>query len=353
MTRFALFIDLPNFYSRLLKSNIEGPRFLRNYLLDWLDLDLLTQSLTESFSGIWVFYSGEKIGPSGERIEGKHLQEYIRRINTLEGVTARDANIRGEQREPVNYKCEKCGYESISESLSEKGVDTSLIVHLFDTMDSWDTAFLLSGDADFVPAVASLRRRGKIVVGVGFSDASAALVRECYDYVKIDEVFIKQDVLTYSAFKKDGIISKWLSLEIRHDPAFALSQVVEMKVYWGRVGNYGRDGFTPSSPPSYCIGFRFQGSVDLTDRHQLMNELKKKFPQHVEVIKREGKIDGYDLRHIDPFCFEGVKRRLQSLTSSVSGLELADVYEDRATCVVRYQLNEQTQGYEPIPTSAK
>jgi uncharacterized LabA/DUF88 family protein len=60
-------------------------------------------------------------------------------------------------------------------------------------MDSWDTAFLLSGDADFVPTVASLRRRGKIVIGVGFSDASSALVQECYQYIDIDKAFLKED----------------------------------------------------------------------------------------------------------------------------------------------------------------
>lgn len=46
MSNAALFIDLPNFYSRLLKSGIESPRFLRDYFLQWLDFDLLASNLT-------------------------------------------------------------------------------------------------------------------------------------------------------------------------------------------------------------------------------------------------------------------------------------------------------------------
>jgi hypothetical protein len=66
MSNTALFVDLPNFLSGLLKSGIESPRFLRDYVRFWLDFDLLARSLTESHMGIWIFYSGERIGPSGE-----------------------------------------------------------------------------------------------------------------------------------------------------------------------------------------------------------------------------------------------------------------------------------------------
>lgn len=41
MTRTALFIDLPNFYGHLLKTGIEEPEILREYVREWLDLDLL------------------------------------------------------------------------------------------------------------------------------------------------------------------------------------------------------------------------------------------------------------------------------------------------------------------------
>jgi uncharacterized LabA/DUF88 family protein len=198
MTIATLFVDLPNFYSRLLNSGIETPRFLRDYFLYRLDFDLLANELTGSSSSIWIFYSGKRIGPSSERIEGDYLNNYINRVNSLKGVTAYDVNIPGEQREFLTSRCKNCGHENLVESKSEKGIDASLTVHLFDTMDSWDVAYLLSGDADFVPVVASLRRRGKIIIGAGFPGASPALVRECYDYIDLGEVFLKRDVAIYS-----------------------------------------------------------------------------------------------------------------------------------------------------------
>lgn len=43
--RKAVFIDLPNFYSRLLKSGLGEARELRDYFLHWLDLDLVSKWL--------------------------------------------------------------------------------------------------------------------------------------------------------------------------------------------------------------------------------------------------------------------------------------------------------------------
>ena len=354
MTNTALFIDLPNFYSRLLKSGIESRRLLRDYFRDWLDFDLLASSLTETHSGIWIFYSGERIGPSSERIEGKFLQDYIRRINALPGVTARDVNIRGEQREPISYKCEQCLHEGISEAVSEKGIDSSLTVHLFDTMDSWDTAFLLSGDADFVPAVASLRRRGKIVIGIGFSDASSALVRECYHYENIEEVFLKQDVLAYKLYKKDGIVHQWLSNDIQHDPASVPSSTVELGVSWNREGNFlGKNGFVPLSPPSYWIDFTFKGSIELSNRHQIMCELQNKYTDQVKIIKdRNNNVRKYQVHGISYLEYKAFMTRYRTNILSIHGLVFSHIGTDSANCFINYKLNENIGKYEPVTDEA-
>jgi len=196
----ALFVDLPNLYSHLLESGIDEPRQLRDYFLYWLDFDRLSQKLTDEFSSVWIFYSGRKFGPRANRIEGEYLDKYIDRTNSLKGVTAHDVDIEGKQRETAVYQCEKCGYQGVAQWESEKGIDASLTVHLFDTMDTWDVAYLLSGDADFVPVVASLRRRGKIVIGAGFSNRSTALVRECYDYIDLCDLFFREDIAAYHIF---------------------------------------------------------------------------------------------------------------------------------------------------------
>ncbi len=347
MSNTALFIDLPNFFSRLLKSGIDEPRFLRDYFLNWLDFDLLASSLTNDYSGIWIFYSGDRIGPSSERIGDKYLSSYIRRINAQKGVTAHNVNIPGEQREPVSYKCEDCGHEGISEALSEKGIDSSLTVHLFDTMESWDTAFLLSGDADYVPVVASLRRKGKIVIGVGFSDASEALVRECYHYLDIMEIFLKQDILVYKFFKKDGIVQKWLCDEIKIDPSFAEMPKVELLFSFSGSGYPVNVDLNTTIFEYYGAHFGIEGTIDLTTCNNMITELEKNYKNQLEIEKnKNNKITGYSIDRIPYYGFRVMKTRIDPFIKSISGLTIYLNEENRFSCYITYSKNANTGKFE-------
>jgi uncharacterized LabA/DUF88 family protein len=209
--RKSLFVDLSNFYGNLLFSKIAEPTDLRAYFINWFDFDRLSYFLTGEFSDIWIFYSGQKLGPSDYRINGGDLNGFIERINKQKGVTARDVNIPGEQREYYTTKCEKCGEENKGEWISEKGIDASLTVHLFDTSDSWETAILISGDADFVPVVESMRKKGKVIIGAGFINASRELIKECYEYVDLAEKFICEDFGVYKIFCQNGFAESWLT----------------------------------------------------------------------------------------------------------------------------------------------
>lgn len=350
MTRNAFFVDLPNFYSRLLKSEIEEPRFLRDYFLNWLDLDLLARALSNSFSGIWVFYSGQRIGPSSERIEKEYLQRYIDRINKLKGVTACDVNIPGQQREPVDYTCEKCKYEGTTEAKSEKGVDAALTVHLFDTMDSWDVAYLLSGDADFVPAVKSLRRRGKIVIGAGFTGASSALIRECYEYVNLVETYILKDIAAYALFGKEGVVWKWFTEEVvlgdpfdqyptPPDPRKIKPADPELSFGWNAKHQYtDTDRITAQKQPwTFGSGaieeYRFQlgvkGAIDLTSRIQLLEQFSEKFSCALAIEEASRRISTERCYHVrfPPVIWEKVARELPALISSIPGCEAQSASE--------------------------
>ena len=212
MSKKAFFVDLTNFYSQLIKSGLDKPENLRNYFMDWFDFSSLSKAITSEVCDIWVFCSREKLGAKDSQISDKYLKDLIDRFNSQKGVTARNVNIKGEQREPYKTTCEKCGCETDAVWKSEKGIDSSLIVHLFDTMESWDVAYLISGDADFVPAVKSLRRRGKIVNGIGFpKKTSSALVRECFEYVNLEFDFIINDYFCYLFTKDKGLFWKYLT----------------------------------------------------------------------------------------------------------------------------------------------
>lgn len=345
MARTALFVDLSNFYSCLLNSRIKEPRFLMDYFLHWMDFDLLAQALTPWFLGIWVFYSGERIGPSNYRIIEKQMQQYVTRINNLEGVTAYDVNIPGEERARGTFLCENCGQENEVEWKGEKGVDTSLIVYLFDTMESWDTAYLLSGDADFVPAVASLRRRGKIVIGAGFSDASSALVRECYQYIDLCDAFLKDDVAAYTVFKPDGIAQRWLTREIRPNQARVTrpAQPLELSISWARIGTRKEPGRYRVDLSASAEGYaNVTGLVDFSERQQEIAGFQADFPDQVR--SADPKTPQYSF-WVSPLAWAGVERRLQTFALSKGNLQ----YDARArTWIVGYQFNPDADKYEPV-----
>jgi uncharacterized LabA/DUF88 family protein len=141
------------------------------------------------------------------------LDGYIKRISRLSGVTPYDVNIPGDQREPFTAKCE-CGKTVTGQWESEKGVDASLITHLFDTADAWDEAALLSGDADFTPAVHALRRRGKIISGAGFAGASECLVREFYTFHDLSSEILRSDFAAYLLFGEGQLITRWLTDDV-------------------------------------------------------------------------------------------------------------------------------------------
>lgn len=342
MSRQALFVDLSNFYSCLLKPGLADDKVLRDYFLYWLYFDRLAVELTGEPSPVWIFYSGSRIGPSNTRIEGKFLKEYIERVNSLEGVTARDVNIPGDQRESAKYQCE-CGKEGFAEWISEKGIDSSLIVHLFDTMDAWDVAYLLSGDADYVPAVSSLRRRGKIVAGVGFSNASSALIRECYNYLDLSKTFIKEDILAFKIFKKEGVAYRWLREPVQSvTAAGSLLGSVTLTVGWRlesiRPGSYDSANKDFSRGNWSSVRFEIDAcDIDMNQREKHLKELEAKFPDNIAIS---------DYSNVK-FCFAisptasiGTERRLDEIKSQLKDCSIEEGGPEEMAFRTRYFRNE-------------
>jgi uncharacterized LabA/DUF88 family protein len=344
----ALFVDLPNFYSWLLRSGIEEPRTLRDYFLHWLDFDRLAEKLSGEFGNVWVFHSGRRFGPRDNRIQDEHLTRYIERINRLRGVTARDVDIPGTQREPVKYQCENCGHNGTGQWESEKGIDTSVIVQLFDTMDAWNTAYLLSGDADFVPAVAALRRRGRKVIGAGFAEPSPALVRECYEYVDLSRLFFREDVAAYQLFKPSGIAEKWLTDLIESQGGS--TSVIKMAFKWQLHNTLQKspdihlmstEDMT-NGEPSYHVQLFANGPVNPDSRYQLIEIARQRFPDLVRQIDRERNVCELI---VSPLAWNGVIRRLSTLVSTIGGLE---VHNDERIYQLTFHYNNGSKLYEPV-----
>lgn len=333
--RTAVFVDLPNFYSRLVKSGIGEPRELRDYFLQWLDLDLLSKWLTGQTCPTWVFYSGRRIGPSSERIEGQHLEDFIKRTNRLPSVTAYDVNIPGDQREPFTTKCE-CGKTVTGLWESEKGVDASLIVHLFDTAESWEEAILLSGDADFTPAVRSLRRRGKIVSGAGFAAASESLIREFYRFENLAESLLKDDFAAFLLFGPGKLVDQWMSASVTVDELLPKVGTAEINCGWYADGGRGERG-------QFISGRRFLHR-EFNKVHFQLSHFKEE-NAHTELVKSYSKrfpelAVNRDTLLVNPLIWERVSRVLLSLFEKHQGSGDSDAGRIRIEFVVQ---NEQVK----------
>lgn len=255
MTTIAV-IDLPNLYNAVERSELacEDPRELRLYFTEWLDLDLLVRSIEDqNLSGVCIFHSSKGIGRR-LKISGDKLTEYLERIYKLPSVTTIDAGVPGKQSETFSFDCPKCKRTCTASTTSEKGVDTAIITHLFDTMDYWDRAILISQDADYCPAVAAIRRKGKSVIGAGVTaQVAPALVRECYSYVDIIEQFIREDYKNYKIYRPDGFVDQ-------------MNQILE------KLGGYG----VIENHVKYLERFdRCRLTLGARDRERVLNMPKK------------------------------------------------------------------------------
>lgn len=345
----ALFVDLPNLYTGLLDSRIDDPRLLRDYFLLWFDFDRLAERLTGVNSPVWVFYSGRRFGPKPNRVEGDHLQRFIARCNSQMGVTAYDVNIPGEQREAAKYHCEECGHEGVAQWESEKGIDSSLAVRMFDTADSWETAYLLSGDADFVPAVASLRRRGKIVVGAGFAEPSSALVRECYYFHDLAAEFFRDDIIAFRVFGPEGLASVWLSNSVDRDKA---SKDPDADVRLQVIADYWKQGeWTERSHllnfaearaagPVYQTYFLADGPVDLSNRENAFAALEAAFPMYFE---KRASAEERSRIQLSALSWNGIDRRVAEFGANHPNVTVRQRGNTELSCSVAYK-SDPTSG---------
>jgi uncharacterized LabA/DUF88 family protein len=208
-------IDLPNFFNGLTTESPIGPVLTKAYFLDWLDLELMASILNpapeDQSIGTWVFYSDRAMGRGAARLTPEELREFVKRHNRITGVSAKVADIPGEQGETFRFTCSECGAENDAQTHSEKGIDSTLITHLFETMDYWITATIVSQDVDYCPAVRALRKKGKLVYGAGFiKRAGEALITECFGYMDVMDEYIRGDLDLFLLFRRGGRLSQFI-----------------------------------------------------------------------------------------------------------------------------------------------
>lgn len=175
------------------------------YYREWFDIDrLVTATLgaelrldTWKDLGITLFHSLRAPGEEGSvyRLEGKETLPFWARQGMAPNTATQLIQVPGPK---------------------EKGVDTAIVVHLFETIDSWESAVIFSNDADYVPAVQALRRRGKRVYCASPpnpDDKARPLVQACQSFLPWDMQFLRADRALFEAVQPGAALDKVFSLD--------------------------------------------------------------------------------------------------------------------------------------------
>ncbi len=176
--------------------------------MKWFDLDRLVQATVSQRNvedygvhglGIVLFHSDKAVGRGKVRLAQTELDDFWGRQAEGEGTSTVLVTVPGHQPEKAVGVCENCKKPVQTEARGEKGVDTSMVTYLYEASGQWERAILFTNDADFVPPILALRRRGKRVYVASIDTPGAsALKRACQTFFPISEKFLRLD---YELFK--------------------------------------------------------------------------------------------------------------------------------------------------------
>lgn len=208
-------VDGPNLFNdagRLLQSaslSASSPSTRSSYYRTWFDVDRLV---------------GATLSHSDMRLE--HWTDLgIVIVHSRKGLGSdkTDNSVQGE--EAVSFWARQGSNPNTSTLLvdipgapqgKEKGIDTTIVIYLFETLAQWDAAVLFSNDTDFVPAVWSLRRRGKrVYCSSHISNSTTPLVQACQHFLPWDTDFLSTDIRFFEALQPGGLLDEVLTGPLR------------------------------------------------------------------------------------------------------------------------------------------
>jgi uncharacterized LabA/DUF88 family protein len=172
--KVCIFIDGQNFYRSLLRYD-ESLRVDYDRLAVWI-----TQAVggsSASFEGAY-YYVGVSAGAPAL------VEAFLKGLELRPGYF-----VKREPRVRRGGRCPSCGTDY--EYTTEKRVDTRLVADMchFAAINAFDTAVLVSGDDDFVPAVEAVNLLGRRVWVATWSadELSIALRVKCFGHLQLSE----------------------------------------------------------------------------------------------------------------------------------------------------------------------
>jgi hypothetical protein len=172
------------------------------YVRDWFDVDrLVNASLGQdvrlnswSDLGIVVFHSNKRLGNGTYSLAGEATGEFWARQGAAPNTAAMLVEVPG------------------ARSGKDVGMDISIAVYLFETAERWDAAVLFTEDADFAPAVWSLRRRGKrVYCSSPARNRATPLVQACQSFLPWDMQFLRADRALFEFLSPGGALDAFLA----------------------------------------------------------------------------------------------------------------------------------------------
>lgn len=116
--------------------------------------------------------------------------------NTVDRITSYRVKIRERKPRPKTVHCRTCGSvfdkcgncQALYTPAAEKGVDAAIVTDMLSlaAQKSYDLAVLVSGDADFVPAVEYLQSIGLKVVNAGWSGDGYDIKKTSWAAIEFD-----------------------------------------------------------------------------------------------------------------------------------------------------------------------
>lgn len=204
-SRVRLFIDFWNFqinwneragstrcaWDRLADVLVEAGENLYGSRAKSLSLDFLEARIYAS------------VDPLSEK--DKSLRNWL--DGSLNRVPGYHVEARPRKRKRLVVDCTQCGKRwdrcecgtPFTKSV-EKGIDTAIVTDLLGLAweDAYDIAILVSSDADFVPAVNHVQRKGRRVINATWKNMGHNLAKACWASLQLDEL-IPSLVLDYEA----------------------------------------------------------------------------------------------------------------------------------------------------------
>lgn len=212
-------VDGPNVFNsvaRFLETAVGDTHreLLPQYFLDWFDFDRLVLKAIGTSSpptlGIVLFHSNRALGRGAARLDGNATRAFWARQAGNFDTSDMIVDVPADQREVYEFSCTSCAAPNNCTVSGEKGVDSAMIVHMFETAHRWESLAIFSRDVDFAPAVIALRRRGKQVYAVGEpGDAQSALSRAAQSFFTLPLTELLQDFALFVLCRPGGVLDAW------------------------------------------------------------------------------------------------------------------------------------------------